>query len=490
MGFAICISLIGLVAAMQRHSNRSHEELLQLEQELSAPHRRHMIAGSEARKQTLENYMDTQYTGTMRVGGKSLKVLFDTGSFELYVFSSECGVCGRRAHLYDFGSGKASRHRGKPPTGIASFGSGTIFATEAVDEVQIEAMVNPRQSFWAVTDADMDILEEDTFQALLGLGPPSSALTFAEADAALVHDEFKQLLHRRDYLTREEIELVARYDGSLKHARRSIPIVKSFSINTFSACFLKPSRSAGYQIWRDDAFLKQPSKFVHVPVTGEDYWSATMTDLSIGSRRDLGCTKTGCSAVLDTGTTLISAPPQAVRTIYSIVDAWVAKGGTCDDLSQLPDLEFNLGGTRLSLPPESYVGNMEGSVPASLRAFMPRRGLASSWSGRDFGGCTQLIMEIDVKTESGPLWILGMPFFRNYYISFYFKSDRAFMPVAKSMSFSIADENCDPGSSPESLFSVDKLLRVPRPGPRPAHLRVNASRIRPPRIRLFTRTSQ
>merc|ERR1719214_404405 len=50
--------------------------------------------------------------------------------------------------------------------------------------------------------------------------------------------------------------------------------------------------------------------------------------------------------------------------------------------------------------------------------------------------CIPAFMQIDMNSQMGPVWILGMPFFRYYHTSF----DR----TNKQMHFATAGNNCEP----------------------------------------------
>ena len=69
------------------------------------------------------------------------------------------------------------------------FGSGTTNSFEAQDVVKIGNMNVPNQVFWEVYEAKMPILMKDSFQAILGVGPPTSAAKFAEFDVQKIHEE-------------------------------------------------------------------------------------------------------------------------------------------------------------------------------------------------------------------------------------------------------------------------------------------------------------
>merc|ERR1711879_904767 len=82
---------------------------------------------------------------------------------------------------------------------------------------------------------------------------------------------------------------------------------------------------------------------------------------------------------------------------------------------------------------------------------------------------------MDADSQFGPLWILGMPFFRKYYTNFKFVNyaGKLSMPVATTMSFSVADSKCRPGHSPEEDIGKSSLVEK-----RPTQLRVDASKLR------------
>jgi len=369
--------------------------------------------------------------------------------------------------------------------GIASFGSGTIFSNEVADDITIGELVSSNLSFWAVTDADMPILQQDSFQAIFGIGPPSSALKFAEEEAKQIRTELSQFIAQGNEITPEIKEMVARYEGTLKHAQSATPFTQTIGLTSMSVCFLKESGSGGFHIWHDDAVRLQPSKFATIPVVGEKYWSALMTDVGFGTvesqqviadsnpfsqSHTLGCTDRACSAVLDTGSTLISAPSAVVNEIHAIVSQWVNAGGNCDDLSGLPDLELTLGGVKLALPAESYMGMAYGQLASDAKDLMPNYVQQVA----EIETCQPLIMSMDVDTEDGPLWILGMSFFRKYYTNFAFSESQA----AVNMSFSVADAACEPGGQP-----ADSDLLIGRVHPkRRSQFRVDMSKIRVPTV--------
>jgi len=131
----------------------------------------------------------------------------------------------------------------------------------------------------------------------------------------------------------------------------------------------------------------------YIPVTSQQYWQINLASIYVGSTNSSDASGCGgsCSAIVDTGTSLIVGPSGINNVINSI-------GFTdCSSISSYPTLTFILGDpnnnpVKLVLPPSVYVLNL----PANE------------------GGCQLGIQESDGL----PFWILGDTFIRNYYTLF------------------------------------------------------------------------
>jgi len=124
----------------------------------------------------------------------------------------------------------------------------------------------------------------------------------------------------------------------------------------------------------------------------------------------------------------------------------------CSNLHELPTLHFNIDGTDFTLPPEAYVMRVTGAVMEAdsiwdILFFKPKL--------RRVNMCLPAFMQIDMNSQHGPVWILGMPFFRYYHTIF----DR----TRERMYFALAGEDCKPlpfknngthASSKEALLAV------------------------------------
>jgi len=137
--------------------------------------------------------------------------------------------------------------------------------------------------------------------------------------------------------------------------------------------------------------------------------------------------------VVDSGTSMLVVPSAAIEALSQAVQRMNAD---CSNIHELPDLVFDFAGTKVSLPPDAYVAEVLGEVPSYLEGFARVRRLR-----REGSHCELLVMESSSDTNYGPLWILGMPFFRTYYTSFQVGRNSA----ERSIHITPGGEDCVPG---------------------------------------------
>jgi hypothetical protein len=378
----------------------------------------------------------------------------------------------------------------------------------------------PNQSFWEVYDADMFILAEGSFQAIFGVGPPASAVLFAEDNDKQVHKELKSMKKAGEKVTKDVQDIVQHYDDLVTYMQNVTSVSEHLNFSNMSTCLGQISGSPGYFIWDDHETQNSPEKFAEVDVIGDSYWSGSLGQVHLagGNIRgqnaskklkklaektiDLGCSDANCSAIVDTGTSLLVAPSAVVDAIYDLADEWEAAGGSCDDLSQLPELRFTINGVQLSLPPEAYMGEVNGDAYDGLSKYMPRffnkhqthKRLSKQYPDGSSGDttwsmCEPLVMTLDADSQFGQLWILGMPFFRKYYTTFHFTQQDGRILEAAKMSFSEQDGQCRPGSPPQAINKTSTVGRPPADigeagsrAQRRAQLKVDAKSILVPKL--------
>jgi len=398
-----------------------------------------------------------QYLANITVGGQVVTGIIDTGSFELVVFEQHCNGCGLTAKYdhnmsvtYQPGTLKRSLY----------YGSGDLYAREAFDLVSVGAFGTINQSVWESYEAYMPLLDASQFQSIIGVGPPEMPAWEAWAATRKSIQRLETKLLRKHNHSRALSAAVGDMQFSLEVSRRSA-MLSTYGIERFSLCLGNRPASNGYLVWNDTSVEKQPESFKHVPVIGRHTWTVNMTDAHLAPRGllpsdlgtgsmgtiDLSCS-TGCGAIIDSGTSFLMMPSDVVNQLQ---ERLTALDVNCSNVHELPDLVFKLGEHTFSLPPDAYLSKVIRPASQSTPSFMRVRELSFP-AGVD---CDLTVLETTSTTRWGPLWILGMPFFRKYYTTFSLgrtKSERALF-IAK------AGPNCYPASA-ETALALDSGQEV------------------------------
>jgi len=368
--------------------------------------------GQKAR-QVMYNVQDVQYFADLTVGGQPITGLLDTGSFDLVVFDQACEGCGDAG---TYSSSRSSSYTAGLVTQTMEYGSGSVEAREAFDQVALGPYGEINLTFWNVMDADMPVLESASFNSIVGVGPPETS----GSDAwSLVEDDMHEL---RRHLQNENVLPSATATEELKKAVDLATVagieptlIKADNVAHFSICLGRKSGSVGYFTWNDTSYLDTPSLFTYIKVLGKHTWTINMTNmqLSLGGKESglFGC-QHGCGAIVDSGTSLVLMPYPAIDVLRKALENMAVD---CDNIHTLPKLTFKLDGKELSLPPDAYITRApESSDDGAASSFQAER------VRLDIGGgdCELAVQGSRSSTAWGPLWILGMPFFRSYYSSF------------------------------------------------------------------------
>jgi len=129
------------------------------------------------------------------------------------------------------------------------------------------------------------------------------------------------------------------------------------------------------------------------------YWCTSVTGISVGGVAQPGTT--GIIGVIDTGTSLIAGPPDIVNPIIAQINA----SSDCSNVASLPSIAFTMtmdGGVShdFALTPEQYTVRIPGGGPG----------------GADLCQCG--LFAFDAGEGLLPIWILGDPFIRSYFVAF------------------------------------------------------------------------
>jgi len=308
---------------------------------------------------------NAQYYGTVTIGTppQSFKVIFDTGSSNLWVPSSKCPWTVPACDLH------AKYYADKSHTYVAN---GTKFAIQYG------------------SGSMTGFLSQDT---LIFGGLSITGQVFAEA-TALPGITFA----------------VAQFDGLLGMAFQSISVDgvvppwynivnrKLVPNPVFSFWLSKTPGASGGELLLGGT---DPNYYtgtpVYVPLTNQTYWQFKMDDVKVGASSF--CTG-GCKAIADTGTSLIAGPTAEIAALNRRIGAITIINGEaillCAEIPLMPTVTFVLNGHEFSLTPKEYVIKSSDNATECISGFLG----------------------IEIPAPIGPLWILGDVFISTYYTIF------------------------------------------------------------------------
>lgn len=347
----------------------------------------------------LANFNNVQYNAPLSIGGQTLPVIYDTGSFEVLVLSKLCADCEAMHAMYD--QAQSSSFAGNNPA-VASqhnFGSGSVISEKGFETIRIGDASSPimvqRMPFWQVVKNKIDVWDENAhFSGIVGLAHPD-----------VLPPGFRPANNAADSL-----------------------LLKSMQVKSFGMCLQRDSKEAPGWIIFGPTVDNLPYGFRSMDVVGHKHWSVKMYDFHIPGIVQPDPCIPSCSAVIDSGTSLIAAPPSAMPAIRQLT-AMIKKD--CSNLHALPTLKFRIGDHDVELPPRAY-------VMKTYKKVVKVDVWAKLWDPQDKiqEQCISGFMKIDKSTAYGPVWILGMPFLRYYYTVF----DR----VNKKVHVTDASPTCQP----------------------------------------------
>lgn len=229
-------------------------------------------------------------------------------------------------------------------------------------------------------------------------------------------------------------------------------------MDRFTICYPKDLKGNGAVIW-NDMHPGFRSGVVELSVVGKVSWGVGVDRLRLVSdalnvNDVVGC-EDGCAAILDTGTSMLAFDQETTKSVFA---AW-EKMNDCSRFHELPDVKFMLGGVEHVLPPEAYVSVVipcfskekhlcrwnpvkdDSTVMSKEIGFdaifqkpladvtslyqkfsgADKKKLSLLQTGSSKGLKCELLLEKDFDmgdTDSGPLMVLGTPFFRYYTTTF------------------------------------------------------------------------
>jgi saccharopepsin len=304
----------------------------------------------------ITDYMNAQYYGPIGIGNpaQTFKVIFDTGSSNLWVPSTKCSKCTHTK--YDSDSSDDYIVNGSDFA--IQYGSGSLSGFLSQDTLTFGDIKVPNQVFAEATAVPGISFALGKFDGILGLAWPSISVDGVEPPIQNM-------------------------------IRQGVIDQGVFSFYLSSSTLKKGELDIG---GIDES--KYTGDLKYTDLSSQTYWQIPLDDVKLGGTSVSSVSQ----AIIDTGTSLLVGPKKEVKAIAKKVGAkcsFLTGECTvdCSVRSSMPTLEFAFGGHSFELSPDQYVLDVEGQ-------------------------CLFGMMGMDIPAPAGPLWIIGDVFIRQYYTVF------------------------------------------------------------------------
>jgi len=321
---------------------------------------------SENYKIHLDDINNSQYVGTIAVGtpAQYFNVIFDTGSSNLWITSTECSSEACLAH-HRFEHTNSSTFKSIGMDMDVKFGTGSIDGYLAQDTFHLGPIAVHKQTFGEITNEIGQVFLAGKFDGILGLSYPALS---AAGYTPVFDNVISQKLMDRNVIS-----------------------------------FYYDDVDSGVVLGEPSTNLYIPP-MVYVEVSKKFYWEVVLKDIKVGDvsmstipgfQLCPGANTATCKIVVDTGTSLLTGPSAPIHKIMSTI----GKGNECSRNKDMPDIVYVLQDTK-----GEYSFRIE-----------PKFWFLKNEQSTD---CKPGFMPLDVPTPRGPLWILGDVFIRKFFTAF------------------------------------------------------------------------
>ncbi|KAH8266655.1 hypothetical protein KR018_007693, partial [Drosophila ironensis] len=269
-------------------------------------------------EEQLANHLNMAYYGAITIGtpAQSFKVLFDSGSSNLWVPSTTCQSVACQKHN-QYNSSASSTYEANGESFSIQYGTGSLTGYLSTDTVTVNGLSIQSQTFAESTTEPGTNFNNCNFDGILGMAYEALA---------------------RDGVVPPFYNMVSQ------------GLVDS-SVFSFYLARDGTSTQGGELIFGGSDSSLYSGDLTYVPVSQQGYWQFTMAGASIdgyGLCED-------CQAIADSGTSLIVAPYDAYVALSELLNVYENDYLDCSTVSSLPDVIFNIGGSNFALSPSAYV---------------------------------------------------------------------------------------------------------------------------------------
>ena len=317
-----------------------------------------------------------QYFGPISIGtpAQTFTVIFDTGSSNLWVPSIHCGILDLACRYHNkYDSSTSSTYVANGQAFSIQYGSGALRGYLSEDTVRVGTATITHQTFAEATNEPGLSFIYGEFDGILGLGFPELS---EDGVVPVFNNMWSQHL---------------------------------ISQNLFSFWLSKtPGDSGGEITFGGINSHRYSGPIVYTPITRNAYWEFKVEDFKLdGVTLSFCFGEQRCSAIADTGTSLIVGPTSEISILNNRIGATASIGGqaafpNCNILNTGPEFEVEIAGHSFNLSPYDYVwqvANNDGTITC-----------LSGFSGMDIPGY--------------PLYILGDIFLSSYFTIFDYAGNR------------------------------------------------------------------
>lgn len=302
----------------------------------------------------LNNYLNSEYYGTITLGNppQSFEVIFDTGSSNLWVPSGTCDSSCSKKNKY-----LSKKSVSYSPNGTVfniEYGSGPVSGFLSTDTLNIGNVKLENVTFAEITTASGlgNTYSLGKFDGIFGLA-------FDSISVDSIETPFHKMVDQR-LVTKK---IFSFYFGNDENG--------VLTIGGFDS-------------------TKFVGEINFIPLIQETYWKIKLDNIYVNGKY-FG---KGESAIVDTGTSLITGPSFYIQQLASELGIRKFLGQYVTDCNKkLADINITINGETYSLSSKDYLI-------------------------QDNGICIFGFMELDIPPPNGPLWILGDVFIRKFYTVF------------------------------------------------------------------------